>query len=44
MRKKVNGKRVGSKITLFVSAVLLMVVTFHSCQQDEMILESEKWN
>lgn len=42
MRKKVNRKRVVSKITLFVSAVLLMVVTFHSCQQDEMILESEE--
>lgn len=35
MKKKVNGKRVVSKITLFVSAVLLMVVTFHSCQQDD---------
>lgn len=42
MRKKVNGKRVISKITLFVSAVLLMTVTFHSCQQDEMIMEPEE--
>ena len=42
MRKKVNGKRLISKLTLFVSAVLLMTVTFHSCQQDEIILESEE--
>lgn len=42
MRKKVNGERVISRITLFVSAVLLMVVTFHSCQQEEMILEPEE--
>lgn len=31
-----------SKISLFVSAAVLMVVTFHSCQQDELILESEE--
>jgi uncharacterized protein (TIGR02145 family) len=41
MRKKVNGKRVGSKITLFVSAVFLLAVSFYSCQKDEMILGSE---
>jgi hypothetical protein len=41
MRKKVNGKRVGSKITLFVSAVFFLAVSFYSCQKDEMILGSE---
>lgn len=41
MRKKTNRKRVFSKITLLVSAVLLMVITFHSCQQDEVLPESE---
>lgn len=42
MRKKVNRKRFVSKITLFVSAVLLLAVTFHSCQQDEVISESKE--
>jgi uncharacterized protein (TIGR02145 family) len=35
MKKKEIGKRVISKITLFVSAVFLLAVTFHSCQQDD---------
>jgi len=42
MRKKVNGKRVVSRITLFVSAVFLLVVSFNSCQHDEMIMEPEE--
>jgi uncharacterized protein (TIGR02145 family) len=41
MRKKENWKRVISKITLFVSAVFLLVMTFHSCQQDDFFEQTE---
>ena len=42
MRKKVNSKGVILKTALFATAVLLMVLTFHSCQKDEEVFKAEE--
>ena len=42
MRKNVKGKGAFLKGILFVSAVLLMALTFHSCQRDEVFLNTQE--
>lgn len=34
MKEKVHGKRAFARIALFISAVMLTALTFHSCQKD----------
>ena|GEM_PF-1961534 len=41
MTKKEQGKGATMGVSLFISAVLLMALTFHSCENDEMFYESE---
>ncbi len=41
MTKNEQGKRAILGVSLFISALLLLALTFQSCQKDEMIFESE---